>query len=366
MHAGASRWAAWAGAVLLAFLAFVGAARAQGRIAYTVQVAALSDSEAAIEQSGALLREGFPAYVVRAEGEAGAVFRIRVGAFGDRRSADRYAAGMGERAGGTPRPALAEAIPAGILPLAPTSVMRLSHGARAVLLPWGEEGFAVRVGPADAEAEYRPLESGRSFVALWAERRDEGRAELVRVPLDGEAELGDPEEVREALFRQRLRLIADRSELPLDGLRAAVRGEPGERYLLAWRTLAPEVRERGVLRPDAPPSSRSDEDWLGEVPPAPVPPAEVLVPASRAAEASAADEDGGEGSGEAADPASPDSEPNGVNGDGWYAEAEGRWTVIEARGTSWRALVGTPKGGAGDLLVLEVEGGTELVRLIPR
>ena len=112
-----------------ALLAFGGAAAQDLLAPYTVQVAALSDPEAAIQVSGDLLRDGFPSYVVRAEGAAGAVYRVRVAAFGDRATADRYARALGERIGGAPRPALAEAIPAGILPLAPARVARVSEGA---------------------------------------------------------------------------------------------------------------------------------------------------------------------------------------------------------------------------------------------
>lgn len=369
-------------------VAWGGASVAQGTIAYTVQVAALSDAEAAIEQSGALLREGFPAYVVRAEGAAGTVFRIRVGAFGDRRSADRYARAMGDRAGGTPRPALAEAIPAGILPLAPTAEMRLTNDARAVLLSWDAEGLAVRVGPREGEARYQRLGSGASFLAWWAEPTEDGRLEVARVPLDGEADVDDPDEVRDALFRQRLRLIAERAGMAFDALRAAVRGEPGERHLIAYRAVGGDTVERGVLTAGASPSSRDAAVWIGETPPAPPTPLEVLVEGAETPrvtrEAAAEEEAAGEPQDETDDapaddapvddardgPPTPDGPggpgADGVTGDGWYAEADGPWTMIETRGTSWRALVGTPKAGLRDLLILDVAGGTELVRLVLR
>ncbi|MDZ7801558.1 MAG: SPOR domain-containing protein [Trueperaceae bacterium] len=361
--------------------AWGGASVAQGTIAYTVQVAALSGAEAAIEQSGALLREGFPAYVVRAEGAAGTVFRIRVGAFGDRRSADRYAQAMGDRAGGTPRPALAEAIPAGILPLAPTAVMRLTNDARAVLLSWAEDGLAVRVGPREGEARYHLLGTRASFLAWWAEPTEDGRLEVARVPLDGEADVDDPDEVRDALFRQRLRLIAERADMAFDALREAVRGASGERHLIAYRAVGGETVERGVLAPDASASSRDAAAWIGEAPPAPPAPLEVLV--ERAATQPASEDEVAEEPSADPHPADdapaddvPDGPPtpdgpggpgaDGVTGDGWYAEADGPWTMIETRGTSWRALVGTPKAGLRDLLILEVAGGTELVRLVLR
>lgn len=89
------------------------------QIPYTVQVVALSDRDAALNVVGDLLRQGFPAYVVRSTSAQGDVFRVRVGAFANRLAALRYAEAMPQVAGGQPVPALAEAIPPGITPLAP-------------------------------------------------------------------------------------------------------------------------------------------------------------------------------------------------------------------------------------------------------
>ena len=323
-----------------------------GLVPYTVQVAALSDAEAAIELSGRLLRDGFPAYVVRAEGAAGSVFRVRVAAFGDRASADRYARAMSDRVGGEPRPALAEAIPAGILPLAPTRWVRIAAEERAVVLAWGDDDVAVRIGPADGVAEYRTLAGGASFVAWWARPLGDGRREeIVALPLDaGEAQSDDPT-VQDALFRQRVRLVAERSGLDPDVLEEeAVRGEPGERRLVAWRTTSAdggaEPVVSGVARAGAEPTSRDEDDWLGGVPPRAN---EVLLKVSPGASGASAE--------------APDA---AVAGRSWTARADGAWTVLEVDGTAWRALVGAPRDGHDDLLVLWVEGGFELVRLAPR
>ncbi len=363
----------WLPAALIAALAALSAASAQGATAavpYTVQVAALSDPEAAIELSGALLRDGFPAYVVRAEGAAGAVFRVRVAAFGDRVSADRYAGALGERRGGAPRPALAEAIPAGILPLAPTRLFRAEIDARAVVLPWGEDGLALRSGPEEGLADYRTLD-GSAFRAWWAApRSDGGREEVARLALDDPGSAEDEPSVREALFRQRLRLVADQANVDPERLeQLAVRGEPGDRHLVVWREVGDGVR--GVVRADAAPASRAPDAWLGGTPPAPPAPLLVLQPGA-AEDGSAAptpDEAGGAGpAGDAAegDAAAEDGVDDGVAGGGWTARADGSWTLLEVDGVRWRALVGAPRDGLDDLLVVSVDGATELVRLTPR
>ena len=326
-----------------------------GLVPYTVQVAALSDAEAAIELSGRLLRDGFPAYVVRAEGAAGSVFRVRVAAFGDRASADRYARAMSDRVGGEPRPALAEAIPAGILPLAPTRWVRIAAEERAVVLAWGDDDVAVRIGLADGVAEYRTLAGGASFEAWWARPLEDGRREeIVALPLDAGDAQGDDPTVQDALFRQRVRLVAERSGLDPGVLEEeAVRGEPGERRLVAWRTTGAEGGGEpivsGVARAGAEPTSREEDDWLGGVPPRA---SEVLLKVSPGSSGSSVD------AADAADAA--------VAGGSWIARADGAWTVLEVDGTTWRALVGAPRGGHEDLLVLWVEGGFELVRLAPR
>ena len=134
------RWAV--GLLLGAALAAVGAT-AQA-IAFTVQVIAVSDQTAALDISRGLLRDGFPAYVVRSTGGQGDVYRVRVGAFANRAAAVRYAATMPDVAGARPVPALAEAIPGGIMPLAPRVLWEGPiAGADLRLLPW-PEGIALR------------------------------------------------------------------------------------------------------------------------------------------------------------------------------------------------------------------------------
>ena len=124
-------------------VAVAGSAAAQG-ISFTVQVIAVSDQQNAIEISRGLLHDGYPAYVVRSTGAEGDVFRVRVGAFGNRAAAARYAAAMPGVGGAEPVPMVAEAIPAGIMPLAPRVLWQGAWGAGELrVLPW-PGGIALR------------------------------------------------------------------------------------------------------------------------------------------------------------------------------------------------------------------------------
>ena len=140
-------------------------------ISYTVQVIAVSDQGSALSISRDLLRDGFPAYVVRSTGAQGDVFRVRVGAFSNRGAALRYAESMPEVAGSRPVPALAEAIPQGIMPLAPRLLWQQPWGEQDVRVsPW-PGGLAVRVQSVDPlrQALYVVFQDGveRRFEA-WA------------------------------------------------------------------------------------------------------------------------------------------------------------------------------------------------------
>ena len=144
----ASRRAAWrrwrvglAAALLIGLVCGLAAAQSIG---FTVQVIAVSDQANALDISRRLLREGFPAYVVRSTGSQGDVYRVRVGSFANRAAAARYATAMPDVGGARPVPALAEAIPAGIMPLAPRVLWHEPIATRDLhILPW-PGGIALR------------------------------------------------------------------------------------------------------------------------------------------------------------------------------------------------------------------------------
>ena len=125
-------------------------ARAQA-IAFTVQAIAVSEQATALDLSRALLRDGYPAYVVRSTGGQGDVYRVRVGAFANRAAAVRYAASMPDVGGARPVPALAEVIPDGVMPQAPRVLWQgPAADVDLHLAPWPGEGVALRVQTAGA------------------------------------------------------------------------------------------------------------------------------------------------------------------------------------------------------------------------
>ncbi len=366
--------------LMVALLAVVPDAYAQDpQVPYTVQIAALSDAETAIDLSGNLLRDGFPGYVVRAEGAAGSVYRVRVAAFGDRMSAERYAGQIGDRYDGMPQPALAEAIPGGILPLAPTRVARVEANEEAVLLSWGDD-VALRVGPEEGPGRYVLVSDGTSFEALWAAPEGDGRIEVIRFALDGgQGSAEDDPAVRDALFRQRVVLLTDANDLDADAVVAdAVRGAPGERFLVAMRGVAADGSVgavRGVLRRDASLDQRSPEAWIGAHPSVEV---EAVwdLDASRPdgfrllleedavpADAGVAGSEGEDGT-RVGDGAS--AVTGRVDGVAWSASVDGVWVRLRVDGSEWRALVGTPLAGLRALLLVAVDGGFDVVELVPR
>lgn len=340
--------AAYAAAVsvcLLSLLSGVAWAQVQARAAYTVQVAALSDADAALATSGELLRSGFPSYVVGAEGPSGSVYRVRVGAFADRATADRYAAALERTVGGAPRPALAESIPAGLLPLVPSRLALVAEGERLELLDAPTGGLWLRAGPADAEALYVNAQTGERFQAWWAAPRPSGgRYEVARLPLDDLSSETDPLDVRNELLRQRVALIAGQADLPPGRIQQeAIRGEVGERFLVVFRARGSSDELRGVLLASEAPSSRASDAWIGEAPPEA--PAAALV-VSDSLEAS--------------------SNLSGGSGDvAWQAAADGPWVALTAGDKRWRGLAGVPVRAREDLLIVSVPEGFDVVRLNP-
>jgi hypothetical protein len=165
--AGARRSVVAAVAVVALVLGSLAAAQSIG---FTVQVIAVSDQNNALDISRGLLRDGFPAYVVRSTGGQGDVYRVRVGAFANRAAAVRYAAAMPGIGGTRPVPALAEAIPAGIMEWTPRVLWQGSvAGADLRVLPW-PDGLALRRQAADPlrEATYELVQGAEvRTVRAW-------------------------------------------------------------------------------------------------------------------------------------------------------------------------------------------------------
>lgn len=215
-------------------------------ISYTVQVIAVSDQDSALGISRELLRDGYPAYVVRSTGAQGDVYRVRVGAFANRAAALRYSETMPDVAGSRPVPALAEAIPLGIMPLAPRLLWQHEWSGEDVwVLPW-PAGVAVRYQPVDPlrQATYVVFQGGeeRAFQA-WA-----------AVPL---------RELPDVLDR-------DLIDVPIIDLTEPEAVEP------APPEDAPQVAEPEAPAPDAPAADQPPAEPAGDEPP--VDPAAVAAP----------------------------------------------------------------------------------------
>ena len=196
------------------FLCALPAAVAQ-QASYTIQVVALSDRDSATDIMGDLLRQGFPAYVVRSTSSAGDVFRVRVGAFANRLAAVLYAEAMPQVAGGQPVPALAEGIPAGLTPLAARLVLAQDlTGLDARLLPVGGS-LALRTQQRTplTQAEYAILGGGAvERVRAWQlSVADDGSRVVVRdMQLWPDTWQDEPGEVLEGYQSSLIALVAER------------------------------------------------------------------------------------------------------------------------------------------------------------
>ncbi|MFO7544780.1 MAG: SPOR domain-containing protein [Trueperaceae bacterium] len=195
-------------------------------ISYTVQVVALSDRDAALTVVSDLLRQGYPAYVVRSTSTQGDVFRVRVGAYANRGAAVLYAAAMPAVAGGQPVPALAEAIPPGITPLAPRLLVEeRTAGADVRLIPLADDlGVRIQLRAPLAQAEYLMLSGGGvERVRAWqfAVRDDGTRVRVRDMALWPESWRDDSEEVREGFRSSLIGLVAERLGVPAEQVAAA-------------------------------------------------------------------------------------------------------------------------------------------------
>jgi len=225
-------------------------ARAQS-INYTVQVVALSDRDGALSVQNDLLRQGFPAYVVRSTSAQGAIFRVRVGAFANRPAALHYANAMPEVSGGRAVPALAEAIPAGITPLAPRLLFEQDvSGTEPRLLAFPDGGLALRLQwrvPL-GQAEYVIFRGGTvERVKAWqlVDGPDGQRLRVRDMPLWADTWQQDPQEVRDAYEANVLALIAERLGVGAVKVAAARYVPPGDEVprLIVVEKLTPKVSD---------------------------------------------------------------------------------------------------------------------------
>ena len=329
---------------VLPLLLLAALAGAQG-ISYTVQVVAVSDQDAALALQRQLLLEGFPAYVVRTTTALGDVYRVRVGAFANRDAALVFADAMGDIVGSQPVPALAEAIPQGVMPLAPRLITSVPLEVGEIqVLPWGE-WIALRLPPqqGDAPASYRVISDGgvMDFVAWRAAIAEDGSVLRVRnLPLWPDTWRQDPPEIREAYRASLLDFVASGLRFGTDRIQEMeflLEDSPVPILIVAERIdpLHPDAGDIiGLAAPDQlPPPSYGPSNFLGldgGVEENPVP---ILEPLFEFPSAGA-------------------EQPEELGGEGWRVFPDGSFLLLEVEGgRAWRGGVGVPLWTNGTYLV---------------
>lgn len=371
-------------------------------INYTVQVVALSDSDAALVIVNDLLREGYPAYAVRSTSTQGAVFRVRVGAFANRQAALHYAEAMPDVGGGRPVPALAEAIPQGITPLAPRLLLQedvSGREARLLALPRGGLALRLQWRVPLGQAEYVIFRAGaveRFNAWQLVESEDGVRLRVRDLQLWPDAWQQESSDVRQGYLNNLVALIADRLGVGVAEVMAGKYVPPGDevpRLIVVERVVpgaadGPELLGVGLPASGMTPSGPIA--YLGIDPgllPA-VPESARLDLASRSVTGALAEATwpgdltgGAASSAEVAEETEPEPVPESpvnapqaaptqvageVLGSGWSAVPDGKFvrlTVLAEDGgpvSSWRACVGTPLWSDGHHL-LALHNGVLLV-----
>lgn len=399
------------------------------QISYTIQVVALSDADSALTIQGDLLRQGFPAYVVRSgtsQGDA-FVYRVRIGAFANRPAALLYAESMPRVAGGQPVPALAEGIPAGLTPYAPRLVLsRELTGLDARLLMIGQ-ALALRTQQRSplAQAEYELLAGGAvESVRAWQLSVDaDGVRTVVRdLRLWPDTWQDEPEEVLEGHQNSLITLVAERLGLDPATVRAARYGTTAgaPRLIVVERSVpgapdGPELLGLGLPVSGMTPSGPlqylgvDPEDLPGlpdgvkvDLAAGTVEGELVMLASSSTAEEAQqpggeadeeaneqADEQAGTAPGEGEPPAEPGGEAAAgtdvgpeaateaaadlIGGPDWYAQPDGpyiRLTVpplVEgATPVTWRAALGTPLWSGAGYLAAYLERSLLVYDFLPR
>lgn len=334
-------------------------------ISYTVQVAALSDQDAALTLQRNLRAEGYPAYLVSVPSEEGAVYRLRVGAFANRAAALQFAESMQGVGGTQPVPALAEGIPSGLIPIEPEALGVYPYApeeTRMDLFPWGD-AWALRVQSlvGAQEGRYHVLlgdEASYTFSAWRAVPAEDGwliRVYSVRLWPSEHAELSQDE--REAYQQELLASVADTLELRPEQVRPFLfeEADSGVPYLVLAerRHYLNNERERyralGDPSDESPPLHGPDLIWFGRSEP------EVFPRELSEAEL------------ELSEMLERSSEEGGLelSGNGWQAFVEGDYTRIEVAdtGQAWRAMPGVPIWAYEDYLLVYWDGQIVLYAL---
>ena len=237
-------------------------------IAYTVQVVAVSDQSQAFSLIRDLGVDNYPAYATRATTEQGDVVRVRVGGFGNRAAALLYAETMPDfpSPGNRPLPALADNIPAGIMPFEPRLLFDTELD-EFTLLDW-DDSLAVKLpaGPAEP-ARYMLILDGISVeFEAWQAWPDGGGLVLRYrdLPLWPADRTGLSEAALELEAATQLDFLAARLNLDGDRLAAAVRDRAGVPVLVVLERFNPWLSlEIGQLLAVTVPGAAYSGPWQG-------------------------------------------------------------------------------------------------------
>lgn len=309
-------------------------------VSYTVQVVALSDREAALGIQTDLLRQGFPAYVVRSASEQGDVFRVRVGAFADRAATLLYAAGMPAVAGGQPVPALAEGIPSGVTPLAPALLLQVPTPEGAGVYAW-QGGLVLRLPADTGPAEYVIVDglSVQRHRAYLLGERDGARLWVRETLLWPPTWQEESEAVREGFRTSLLGLLSERLGESFEAVEAAafVPAEGAAPRVVVVEVEAPSepdgVSLLGLGLPGAGMGEHGPLEYLGlDAADLPEPPEETSLDQLLA------------------------EPPDAVEAEGYVAVADEPYSVLQVGQRSWRAVAGTPLWTDGQHLLASLGG----------
>lgn len=323
-------------------------------ISYTVQIIAVSTEASASKLQAELADQGYTAYLVQVPTAEGPVFRIRVGSFANREAAALFAEAMTGVLDSSPTPALAEGIPASLVPLEAELVDSFSSATTAIqVLPWqGEVAFRTQVKDASEQALYRVVDIV-DFEAWQAAPQSDGS--IIRVyshDLWPEAWTIQTQGERELSRRNTLQTLADELGFTTEQLEAfEFKRANGPPYLVLVEQFSVRNEETKLFKVLGQPASEPDRlgpelVWFDDN--------EVTFKDIKALfEAGLED---------ASTSATLKSR------EGWEARADGGFLEIENNDPkkTWRAAVGKPLWVRENWLLASTGGDVLLYRLIQK
>lgn len=374
-------------------------------ISYTVQLFASSDEAKASQLQAELAGQGYKAYLLRVPTAQGQVYRIRVGVFGNRAAAALFAQVMPSVEGSTPSPALAEGgVPQDFIPLQPALLGQYDLETTLVqVFPWpvpesvapettpqeavtdetaeGPETLGPTPSPSTPKPEFSttPLEetppseptanagfsenvASQPVMAIRVQPRDASEQAHYRIgDLEFEAWQAAPEqdgwilrvrsfpvwpddwqttsEVERTQYRETvLANLSGDLDLTPQQLEPFVFELPDKApFIIVVERFNPETQQIERLRMVGQPRPNQDNlgltlngpaAFFGEAVDMPTPQTDTIFEVSEDSDV-----------------------PDQVSGSGWQASRDDDYVVLTVEDKSWRAAVGQPLWGGGDLLV---------------